>query len=190
MSQAKPLFLLQAYVLDQAIHLINQALMTGMRFEQSKSHVASKDPPKNKASSGIVKQTSETFKFKWNQILYTYRIRPALAREGWTAFLQIVVGLVWNQNWQQADQLEILDWTSATWFHHPMIPFYLFDGEGSSFKNMVEAKLLSFLKAWKHILGKGCDVPLQKIRGMFQPVTPGRCDRCLCFQSFLVHAFP
>ena len=64
MSQAKPLFLLQAYVLDQAIHLINQALMTGMRFEQSKSHVASKDPPKNKASSGIVKQTSETFKFK------------------------------------------------------------------------------------------------------------------------------
>lgn len=57
MSQAKLLFLLQAYILDQAIHLINQALTTSMRFEQSKSHVASKDPTKNKASSDAVKQT-------------------------------------------------------------------------------------------------------------------------------------
>lgn len=56
MSQAKLLFLLQAYILDQAIHLINQALTTGMRFQQSKVTLHQKIP-KNKASSDAVKQT-------------------------------------------------------------------------------------------------------------------------------------
>ena len=93
LSQAKLLFLLQAYILDQAIHLINQALTTGMRFEQSKSHVASKDPAKNKASSGTVKQTRNIqIQVKRNIIVGRHWQEKAIA------FLQIVFRLVWNQN--------------------------------------------------------------------------------------------
>ena len=81
MSQAKLLFLLQAYILDQAIHLINQEPHDRYEIPTVQSHGASKDPTKNKASSGTVKQT-------WNiqiQVKHSetkYRIRPALAREG------------------------------------------------------------------------------------------------------------
>ena len=81
MSQAKLLFLLQAYILDQAIHLINQA--DHDRYDiptVRKSRLHQKIPRKIRLAVARSNKL-ETFKFKWNQILYTYHIRPALRQE-------------------------------------------------------------------------------------------------------------